>query len=240
MPPETTHTSTRRWTGTRIASAVAGLMAVGSLIVGGLLLWADASKDDDGYFNTARESFATDSYALASDNLDLDLDGAGWIIDNAGLGEVRLDVEAHGDKPVFVGIARTSDVAAYLGGTAHTRVTDVEWPPFHASYREQRGEGRPERPADQRFWAASAHGTGTQTVTWDAEDGDWAVVVMNEDASRTVDTKISAGTKAPFLGPAGWVAVGGGVLMLAVASLLAVSAGKRRDISARPVLSGAS
>jgi hypothetical protein len=98
--------------------------------------------------------------------------------------------------------------------------TDVDYSPFHASYRDHGGDRRPARPADQHFWAASAHGSGTQTVAWDLEDGDWSIVVMNADGSRGVDTDISAAAKVPFLGTLGWVSLGGALVLLIAAGTL--------------------
>jgi hypothetical protein len=142
-------------------------------------------------------------------------------MDRDDLGKVRLAVESSAGKPVFVGIARTSDVSNYLHGTSYTSVTDVDYSPFHASYRDRdHGGERPARPADQDFWAASAHGSGTQTLAWDLEDGDWSIVVMNADGSRGVDTDISAAAKVPFLGTLGWVSLGGALVLLITAGTL--------------------
>jgi hypothetical protein len=225
MQENTTHTPARRRRGVRIASIVAGsitgFLAIGFIAAGALLLWGDSKTDDEGYLSTSKERYAASTYALASDNLDIDLDGAGWIMDRDDLGKVRLDVESSAGTPVFVGIARTSDVSDYLRGTSYTSVTDVDYSPFHASYSDRdHGGGRPARPADQDFWAASAHGSGTQTVSWDLEDGDWSIVVMNADGSRGVDTDISAAAKVPFLGTLGWVSLGGALVLLITAGTL--------------------
>ena len=220
MNTDTTHITPPRSTARAIASAVAGLLAIGLLVAGGVLLWGDAHKDRDGYLNAAREPFTTSSYALATDNLDADLRGAGWIMDRDIFGDIRIAAQPRADKPVFVGIARTSDVSAYLSGTPHAAVSDVSYSPFHVSYHEHPGDRRPTGPADQPFWTASAHGVGTQTVTSGVEDGDWSVVVMNEDASRHVDARISVGANAPFLATVGWASTGGGLLLLMIASAL--------------------
>ena len=45
---------------------------------------------------------------------------------------------------------------------------------------------------------------------------------MNEDASRGVDARVKAGADVPFLSGAGWGALAGGLLMLALAATLAV------------------
>jgi hypothetical protein len=224
MHENTPHTPAPRRSGGRIASIVAGgvaaVLAVGFIAAGALLLWGDSKKDDQGYLSTGKERYAASTYALASDNLDVDLDGAGWVMDRDDLGNVRLAVESSAGKPVFVGIARTSDVSDYLRNTSYTSVTDVDYSPFHASYRGHGGDRRPALPADQGFWAASAHGSGTQTVAWDLDDGDWSIVVMNADGSRGVDTDISAGAKLPFLATVGWISLGGALVLLITAALL--------------------
>jgi hypothetical protein len=225
-----------------VAGGIAGLMAVGFIALGAVLLWGDSKTDDQGYLSTGNERYTTSTHALASDNLDIDLDGAGWIMDRGDLGKVRLAVESRDGKPVFVGIARTNEVSAYLRGTAHTSVTDVDYSPFHASYRdhEHDGDRRPALPADQDFWATSAHGSGTQTVTWDLEDGDWSIVVMNADGSRGVDTDINAGAKIPLLGTLGWISLGGSLVLLITAGTLAYlglrapRTPKPQDVSLQP------
>jgi hypothetical protein len=220
MQETTPYTPAPRRSAGRIASIVAAglaaVVALGFIAAGALLLWGDSKTDDEGYLATGKERYAASTYALASDNLDIDLDGAGWIVDRDDVGKVRLAVESSAGKPVFVGIARTSDVSDYLRGSSYTEVTDVDYSPFHASYRERDrgGDQRPALPADQDFWAAAAHGSGTQTVAWDLEDGDWSIVVMNADGSRGVDSQISAGAKIPFLGTLGWISLGGALVLL--------------------------
>jgi len=217
-----------------VAASVAAVLAVGFIAAGALLLWGDSRTDDDGYLTTGKERYAASTYALATDNMDIDLDAAGWVMDRSDLGNVRLSVESNDEKPVFVGIARTSDVTDYLHGTSYTSVTDVDYSPFHASYhdRDNAADGRPALPADQQFWAASAHGSGTQTVAWDLEEGDWSIVVMNADGSRGVNTEISAGAEVAFLGTAGWISLGGALVLLLAAGTL-VYVGYRRPRAAR-------
>jgi hypothetical protein len=230
MQENTTYTPAKQRSGGRIASIVAGgvaaILAVGFIAAGALLLWGDSQKDNQGYLSTGKDRYAASTYALASDNLDVDLDGAGWIMDRDDLGNVRLSVESSADKPVFVGVAPTSDVSDYLRSTAYTSVTDVDYSPFEASYREHGGDRRPALPADQDIWTTSAQGSGTQTVAWDLEDGDWSIVVMNADGSRGVNTEISAGAKVPFLGTLGWVSLGGALVLL-IASVALVYLGVR-------------
>ena len=227
MQETTPYNPARRRSGGRIAAliaaGVAALLAVGFIAAGALLLWGDSEKDDQGYLSTGKERYAASTYALASDNLDIDLDGAGdgsWTAMTSATSGSRCKSSA--GKPVFVGIARTSDVSDYLRGISYTSVTDVDYSPFHASYRDRDHDGdrRPAVAGRPGLREAAAHGSGTQTLDWDLEDGDWSIVVMNADGSRGVDTDISAGAKVPFLATLGWAALGGALLLLITAATL--------------------
>jgi hypothetical protein len=220
----------------RIAAAVAGalaaLLALGAFAAGGVLLYANGQKDHDGYVSTNTQRFHTSTYALATGNLDLD---TGGIAGDSLLGRVRVRAASNAGKPVFVGIARTKDVDAYLRGTAHATVTDVEYGPFDrfdASYRTHAGE-RPAPPAAQRFWAASASGPGARSVEWKVRDGNWSVVVMNADGSRRVDTDVKVGSDAPWLSGAGWTSIGAGAVLAALAAALLLT-GLRPPRAPRP------
>jgi hypothetical protein len=216
--------------GARIAAFVAAgalaLFSLGLLAAGGVLLWAVGQKDAQGYISTDTERLATGSRALTSDNLDLDLDGLDAVVSRDTYGKVRLEVGDEGGAPVFVGIARTRDVDSYLRGVDHAVVTDLDSAPFRADYREQPGRTVPAPPAQQRFWDASAHGAGTQTLTWDVRDGDWSVVVMNADGTPGVHADVRAGAKLGFLDEAGWVLLGMGGLALAGAIAFAFLGGR--------------
>ena len=226
MPDTTPQTPPRLFRAARTTSvvvgALVGLLALGLLATGGLLLWADSKKDEQGYIHTDTQRFATRTAAIATDNLDVDSHGLGWLTSHDRYGNIRLEVSSRNDKPVFVGIARTKDVSTYLRGTSHTTVTDFRSDPFRAVYRAEPGSARPAAPTSKRIWAASTHGTGMQTVTWDVKHGDWSVVVMNADGSRGVDTGVSAGADFPILAALAWGTVGGGLVLLGVASLLIV------------------
>jgi hypothetical protein len=226
MTETTSHDPHPRRSGARLfmllTGAVVSLAAVGLIGLGALALWGDGQKDDKGYLTTDGERFAAPTRALATENLDIDLDGAESIVNPSDFGEVQLKVTPQSDKPLFVGIARTDDVSAYLRDVSHTTVTDIDADPFVASYSTQAGERRPAAPAQKRIWAAAAQGAGSQTLKWDVEDGDWSVVVMNADASRGLEAEIAAGAKVPFLDELGWSALGAGTLLFAGALVLLI------------------
>ena len=212
--------------GSRIALVVTGslasLFALGLLAISTLAFVGESEKDSDGYLSTHTHQFEGGTRALATENLDVDLDAGDLVLDTEDLGKVRLEVESRNDKPVFVGIARTSDVDNYLAGVSHTTVTDVDTSPFDADYDDHAGDRRPVAPADAHIWAASEQGSGKQTLHWDIEDGDYSVVVMNADGSPGVDADVSTGANVPFLDEIGWSALasGGFVLVFGIALLV--------------------
>jgi hypothetical protein len=111
---------------------------------------------------------------------------------------------------VLTGVLATEsldmDVERYLAGTEHATLTHLDTSPFRATTEAVSGDRAPSDPAAQDIWSASTSGTGTQSLEWDVEDGDWSAVVMNADGSPGVDVRASAGADASFLQPL--VAVG--------------------------------
>jgi hypothetical protein len=216
-----------------ITGAIASLLAVALVAGGALALWGDSLKDDDGYLKTDTERFHAGTRALASENLDVDLGDADWLAGPDDLGKIKVQAESRDGKPVFVGIARTSDVEDYLAGVPYTTVDDVEVSPFEADYTRHAGNRHPVAPEHADIWAASNHGTGRQAIDWEVEDGDWSVVVMNADGSLGVDADIRAGADIPFLDELGWSAIGSGAFALIIGiGLIALAVRRPRVISA--------
>jgi hypothetical protein len=205
-----------------VGGIVLGLVALVVAGAGGTAVWADTTqRDSHGYVSTSAHRFSAPGRAITTESVDLDTGIPGWV-----LGKVRI--EAHsGNRPVFVGIGRTRDVQAYLAGVDRSVVTDVGLDPFRVTYERQVGSRAPEPPGSQAFWATSAQGSGTQSLTWKTDSGSWSVVVMNADGSPGVDAGISAGASFPY---ALWVGIGVtvlGALMLLGAALM-IRSGLRR------------
>jgi hypothetical protein len=216
----TPYTSTAPTSGGVVAIVSGALLALTALVlatVGGIALWGHAQKGSDGYLSTGTDHYETTTHALRTD--DLDFDGVYPGFGGDAFGQVRLRATSNDGKPVFVGIAKSDDVERYLENTRHTDVTDVDYDPFDPSYRDFDGSA-PARPAEQDFWVASSQGGGSQTLDWKAREGDWSVVVMNQDASAGVDVGVKAGAKLGFLEPLGYGLLGIGLLVLAAGGAL--------------------
>ena len=237
-PTPQPHTGTN-WTVGRILLVILGsivaLLAVGILVAGGTLLWADRTQREDGYLTTPTERLETESYAITSESIDLfETDTSGdWVLTEGVLGDIRITAEGAG-KDIFVGIGPTDEVASYLDGVERAEVRDVDFDPFRVRYRIFAGAEPSGPPGEQAFWAASASGSGEQVATWDTESGDWTILLMNADGSDGVAADVSIGAEANFLP---WLAIGllvAGLLGLAVGVLLIVL-GARKATSAAPV-----
>jgi hypothetical protein len=199
-----------------VLGAIVSLVALAALAGGAFLLWANyARRDADGYFTTGAHPFATPSRALVSDGFDLDTSDASFLFDSGNLARLRL--KGSSDNPakrIFIGIGPTAKVSAYLAPVEFARVTDVDLDPFEATYETHPGSGEPAPPESQSYWVASASGSGTQTLIWPVEDGDWSVVVMNDDGSPEVRVHLSAGAKVAFVFRLGLGLVIGGAVFL--------------------------
>jgi hypothetical protein len=219
-----------------VAGTILGLLAATSLALGGALVGVHQTKRDaGGFYATRAKTVETPTRALVSGDLDVGTDGPGWLFRKSRLGKIRVTARGTPANPVFVGIAPTGKVDAYLRGVAQDEIVDLEIDPFSVGYHRRPGTAVPAAPTAQAFWASHASGSGRQTVTWAVQKGDWAVVIMNADGSAGVRAPVSVGAKAAFLI---WLGAG----LLGLGALFAVGAGAcylgSRAPRARPSAAG--
>jgi len=202
-----------------MGASITGLIAFALFLAGGLMLWANGHyKDADGYLSTGAQRFNSREYAITTPKLEVGGGAPGFLIKADRYGEIRLETMAKGGRPLFVGVARTADVDAWLRGASFSEVSDIDYAPFNATYAEHHGTRKPGPPARQTFWAAS----GEHALHWDVESGDWSVVVMNADGSRGVAAAVSAGAKVPYIAEVAYGTLGVGLLfVIATAALTA-------------------
>jgi hypothetical protein len=225
LPERTTRTAGR--TSAIAAGTILGALAVTLVAVGGALLAMHSSKRDaDGFYSTGQKTLATSTHAMVADKIDVGGDGPGWLFSKSRLGTIRVTARGTSAKPVFIGIARTAQVNAYLHGVAQDEITDLEVDPLGVTYHRRPGTATPSAPGGQTFWASRAGGTGHASVTWPVQKGNWAVVVMNADGTAGVQAPVSVGAKAGFL-----VWLGAGLLgfgaVLAAGAAACIFGGRR-------------
>lgn len=217
-----------------VVGALLALLALAPLGGGGVLVAAHATqRDADGYYASGPKPLSTPTHALAADNLDIGAGGPDWLFREGRLGTVRITATGTDAKPIFVGIAREGKLAAYLNGVAHDQVTDFDVDPFSVKYAREPGTATPAVPGAQSLWAEAASGTGPQTVSWPADEGTWAAVVMNADGTPAVHARVSVAAKVPLLL---WLGIGllsGGGVLAAAAGTLIFFGTRRRTPSAQ-------
>ena len=202
---------------TRIAAIAAAVTAIALALTGTLALGANVLRDHDGYFTWPTETFTSGGYAIAMKPVDIS-HAPRWAFGDAGLDSVR--VKAHGDRPLFVGIARAADLNRYLRGTEHENVSGLTYHPFQVDYDHAGGQAPRRAPVDESFWVKSTRGAGNLTLDWKPQPGDWRAVVMNADGSRGVNPELQFGARTSLLWWVGGALLGAGVLAAAAAAAL--------------------
>ncbi|MEX2645907.1 MAG: DUF4389 domain-containing protein [Gaiellaceae bacterium] len=204
-----------------VVGSIFGLISLGLIAAGGVAVAFDQTqRDADGYVVSDEEAYATDTYALVSDHLDLPGPVSTW---RSLFGDVRIWSES--DDAVFVGIAPAAEAEGYLGTVSRGRVDDFAGGHVEALLPGGAPAGP---PADQSLWVASTEGSGRQYLTWEVSGGDWTVALMNADGSPGVEASLSIGATLPGLLWVGVAVLGAGVLLLGLSVLLIVLGARSR------------
>jgi hypothetical protein len=207
----------------RVVAIVAGVMVllagVGGVIGGVAALGVNASRDAAGYVVSDPFDLSTPTAAVTVEGFEID---PAHVFDRdvTGLGRVRIEVTSATTTPLFVGVARESDVDAWLAGVGHDELTGV-YNGSGVSLRRSVGAVRAVvPPADEGFWLASTSGTGNVRLDWRPGDGRFAIVLANVDGSTGVTASVTAGARIPALGALGAGLLSGGLLAVLAGALL--------------------
>ena len=131
---------------------------------------------------------------------------------------VTVQVTPRGSSgPVFIGVGRADDVAAYLGGVRRDEITRVSDSGTLTLTRTGTEATVPD-PVGVDIWAASAHGTGSTTLTWPRTAGQWRIVVA-ADGSGVAPQPITMtwARDSRSSGAARWIGAGVVLLVLGAA-----------------------
>jgi hypothetical protein len=207
-----------------VVAGITALFGIAAVAAGGTGIVLDQTqRDSSGYLMTSPTSYSTGTYALVSAGYRAGT-ANDWFVTRDLLGTVRVRVSS--SRPVFVGIAPASAVKSYLANVAHAQGDNLST--RSRDYRVHPGGAPSSRPVSQRFWSASASGTGQQTLRWTPQNGTWRIVVMNADGSRSVAADVSVGARMPNLLTMGIGALGAGLLLLSMcAGALYIAFGRR-------------
>ena len=186
-----------------IVSVLILLLGLGLIAGGGALLWANAFlRDAEGYYTTRTVDIERDTYGITTYPAWIEF-GPAWFFDWSNLVKLKLTATNNRVKKTFIGIAEEEDLLNYLSGVAYDEIEEMHInQPFGSpriSYREFPGEAPDGPPAEQRFWAASTVGSGTQVLRWGLEEGRYSLLLMNHDASRGIDIRGKVGVKVPMI-----------------------------------------
>lgn len=216
IAPGTTEASDsrRRRVAALIAGSVIAVLAATALFGGAWALWVDRmDRSGGGFVTIGTTDLHTETYAIEAP---LTGDGPSWLYGPTVFGTARVRGTSRNAHPMFIGIARTGDVARYLAGTGYATIQNLA----SDEVTTHEGGAQSVSPSRVSIWAASTQGTGPQTLLWKPHGGDWSIVLMNTDASPGVALDGSLGAKAPLLP---WLAGGlllVGALMACIGALL--------------------
>jgi len=220
-----------------IVGSLVTSVGLGTLVGGSLTAWVTAQQGENGFLNTPSTTLSVASYAITSEPIQTQAVTA----TADGFATVRLQAASlQADRPIFMGIGRTTDVNAYLESVRHSEIASMNSIPGTVVYRVLPGSETPALPGSQDFWQISIAGTGTQQLIWDSGDGmtadTWTVVIMNEDASPGVDVVANAGIRSDLFAPLAVALIISGLIGLLVGITLivvaATSLGRRQPEAA--------
>ena len=193
-----------------LAASLAVLVGVFAVAAGTIAVLVDRTqRDATGYLTAHPLRYATSTSALVFNSYRTGV-GGDVLVPESMLGTIRIRTRS--DHPIFVGIGPAQQVDAFLAKlerevrprldvTASTVVGDPE-------------RGPSVFPTAKKFWVASSHGSGTQTLFWSSQEGSWRVVVMNYNGSPEVSAEVTYGARFPDLLWEGIALLGGGIVLL--------------------------
>ena len=176
-----------------VLAVVVALAAIGLLVGGAALTWAHTTqRDADGFLSSPSYELETDAYAIVSEDIDLASRPGDWWPGHVA--DVKVSTSSSAE--LFVGIGPAADVEAYLAGVGHDLVTELGVSAGDVTYRSVAGTAPLDLPGNQDFWVATSVGALDQSLTWDLAQGEWTVVVMNEDGASGVEAALSDGRRS--------------------------------------------
>lgn len=219
------HVAPRRpWSTGRVVATVAAavflLLGVGMLVGGGALRLAGATlRNDDGFVMGSTRAWQSPGYAVRSESAEIDTDSTMLDLPERLLGTMTATADPATPNGVFLGVARTAYVERYLTNVAQSTVVDPFDDGGDPTFTFVDGGSPDVAPTDATFWAASASGLGPQQITWEPEDGEWTLVVMNGEGTTPVAADVAIGAEVPVLDTLGTVLLVAGLVVAGLSGI---------------------
>jgi hypothetical protein len=208
-----------------MCGALLTALGLGAAAVGGGLVLAHATqRDSEGYYRSATEPLRTPTAALVAEvDFAAGASDTDWIPDNPA-GTIRVEARAPGDDALFIGIAASASVRAWLDGVSYEQISRFGPGPRDATTVLVTGPRALARPDAQTFWVASAAGPGRQTLTWTSRPGEWTMVIANVDGHPGIAADVTVGARTGILLPVGVGLSAAGLLILSVGIVVMLGA----------------
>jgi Domain of unknown function (DUF4389) len=195
-----------------VAASIFGLASIGLIAAGGAGIVLDQTqRDSSGYLMTSATHYSTGTYAVVSASYRGGTSGDVFVPRDL-LGTVRLRVSS--SRPVFAGVGPENAVNTYLSGVAYAERSSFA---ARGTFHTHPGAAPVSAPTAQSFWGASTVGSGTHTLNWTPQTGNWRIVLMNANGSSGVSADVSIGARIPHLLTISVAALGAGILLLLLA-----------------------
>jgi hypothetical protein len=186
---------------------------------------------NDGRISSGYETLGSSTPALVSETEHV---SAGGDVPTSGFGATTVTVSArNADEPIFLGVARSSDVERFLEGVAYDEVRDLDIRPLRVTTTRHDGASSAPPPEEESFWLASATGDNP-TLEWQVEEsGTYRLVMMNVDGSAGTSAELQLGVEIEGLRGLGVGAIVAGVLSFLIGLALLIW-GIRTKVPPRP------
>lgn len=213
--------------------AVVLLITAFGLVMGGTSLRSIQyiMTDDEGYIMSKTRRIDVSSYGVVVEDMDIDIDPVAlrWFERSGGFLSFKVITESNDPtKEIFVGVARVADAYSYIEPLEYHNIENMDfgWDQGTSGTGQLQfilhpGDAPVAPPTVHSWWVVHGAASGSQTIVWEPEAGNYYLVLMNADGSRGVDADVKLGVEIPFFGGLGNILVvaglfvgGIGVLML--------------------------
>ncbi|MFH1013093.1 MAG: hypothetical protein V1769_01105 [Thermoplasmatota archaeon] len=164
----------------------------------------------DGYTSSKISPFHTETYALSSLDIPIDLNNfipgyLQFLAPDDGI-IVRLTATTNNSKDLFIGLGDSNEVQTYLSTIEHQVATSYQWrissrnvslDLYEATY--SMGGAPLKAPDNETFWMLKDNGEQSVSLTTPMRSGTYRLVFMNADASSSIDAHIQLAARFPYM-----------------------------------------